>query len=563
MSDILDYFSAFTDSPKAQKGRVTVSRFRHLLLFKRSIAINQSINHPTTLRIRSLVRYREKMSMLGKRARITSEKEVLRLYQREVGELSPRAFTHTAGASENLVLQLDLYKKLGKHRGCVNTVSFNAVGDILVSGSDDRMIKLWDWEAGLVKLSFHSGHTNNVFQAKIMPFTDDRNIVSCAADGQVRHSKILEDGKVETVMVGKHQGSAHKLSIEPGSPHIFYTCGEDGLVQHFDLRTGIATKLFACKSFRDKSRYGIVRLNTITIDPRNPNFFAVGGSDEYARLYDIRRYKWDGCTDFGQPVNSFCPSHLIGDMEAEITGLSFSYQSELLVSYKDEQIYLFTRDMGLGPNPIESSLSSSSGDCEATRTESDPVSISSASTQYSDKRSMPQVYTGHMNGETVKGVGFFGPKCEYVVSGSDCGRIFIWNKKGGQVMRAMEADKHVVNCIDPHPHATFLASSGIENDVKIWIPKASEKASLPVNLEQLKHQRRHLLYRISYPKELMFQILSLQSLRSSPNSVEEDSEPSRELLDLVMSFNSNRDSSSDDNDDTEDSSNDAGNGDCS
>ncbi|XP_042502460.1 DDB1- and CUL4-associated factor 8-like isoform X2 [Macadamia integrifolia] len=423
------------------------------------------------------------MSLLGKRARTTSEKSVLWLHQREIGELLPRTFIHTAGASESLVLQLDLYKKLEKHRGCVNTVSFNALGDILVSGSDDRMVKLWDWEAGRVKLSFHSGHTNNVFQAKIMPFTDDRSIVTCAADGQVRHAKIPEHGKVETVMLGKHQGRAHKLAIERGSPHIFYTCGEDGLVQHFDLRTGTATELFTCKSFHDKSRLdGIVHLNTIAMDPRNPNFFAVGGSDEYARIYDIRKYKWDGSTDFGQPADSFCPTHLISNREVGITGLSFSYQSELLVSYNDGHIYLFTRDMGLGPDPI--AASSLSGDGEATGPESDSVSIASPSTQNCNKRYMPQVYSGHKNCDTVKGVGFFGPNCDYVVSGSDCGRIFIWRKKDGQLLRAMEGDKEVVNCIEPHPHATFLASSGIDKDVKIWIPKASERSSLPVNLEQ-------------------------------------------------------------------------------
>lgn len=78
-----------------------------------------------------------------------------------------------------------MLRKLEKHRGCVNTVSFNADGDILVSGSDDRKIILWDWESGQIKLSFHSGHNNNVFQAKFMPHSDDRTIVTCAADGQV------------------------------------------------------------------------------------------------------------------------------------------------------------------------------------------------------------------------------------------------------------------------------------------------------------------------------------------------------------------------------------------
>lgn len=86
---------------------------------------------------------------------------------------------------QDLVLRLEIYRKLEKHKGCVNTVSFNADGDILVSGSDDRRVILWNWETGKAQLSFHSGHNNNIFQAKIMPYTDDRTIVTCAADGQV------------------------------------------------------------------------------------------------------------------------------------------------------------------------------------------------------------------------------------------------------------------------------------------------------------------------------------------------------------------------------------------
>lgn len=86
---------------------------------------------------------------------------------------------------QELIRRLALHKKLDKHRGCVNTVSFNTEGDILVSGSDDRMVMLWNWDSGSLKLSFHTGHISNVFQAKIMPFTNDQSIVTCAADGQV------------------------------------------------------------------------------------------------------------------------------------------------------------------------------------------------------------------------------------------------------------------------------------------------------------------------------------------------------------------------------------------
>lgn len=62
---------------------------------------------------------------------------------------------------------------------------FNPSGQTLVSGSDDRQIIVWDWEAKAKKFAYPSGHTGNVFQALVMPFTDDRTVITAAADGQV------------------------------------------------------------------------------------------------------------------------------------------------------------------------------------------------------------------------------------------------------------------------------------------------------------------------------------------------------------------------------------------
>lgn len=49
---------------------------------------------------------------------------------------------------------------------------------------------------------------------------------------QVRLAKIQDGGDVSTTLLGEHEGRVHNLAIEPGSPYIFYSCGEDGLVQH-------------------------------------------------------------------------------------------------------------------------------------------------------------------------------------------------------------------------------------------------------------------------------------------------------------------------------------------
>lgn len=472
------------------------------------------------------------------------------LWEREVGGLSPRIFANRVGASEDLVLRLGIHKKLDRHRGCVNTVSFNAHGDILVSGSDDRMVMLWDWDTGVTKLSFDSGHTNNVFQARFMPCTDDHTIVTCAADGEVRHAQIREGGRVVTEMLSQHEGRAHKMAIEPGSPHIFYSCGEDGLVQHFDLRTKSATKLFICNSFQDKLPYmPIVHLNAISIDPRNPNLFVVAGSDEYARLFDIRKYKWDGSTDFGHPTDCFCPSHLIGDEQVGITGLAFSDQSELLVSYNDELIYLFAKEQGLGSNPISESTPKDSDMDGNAREGSSSLAASSSATDPNPSPG-PQDFKGHRNRDTVKGVSFFGPNCEYVISGSDCGRIFIWRKKDGKLLRLLEGDKYVVNCIEPHPYATMLASSGIEKDIKIWTPNLQEPAP-PVDLEEIKRPRRGLPHRLGLPEDLARQIFVLQ--RRETAEVESENV---ELLDLMLNYNGGEGSSEDADDDP------GGPGDC-
>lgn len=67
----------------------------------------------------------------------------------------------------------------------MNTVYFNPSGNLLVSGSDDKEVIVWNWEAKIKNFAFSSGHSDNIFQARIMPFTDDRTIVTSAADGQV------------------------------------------------------------------------------------------------------------------------------------------------------------------------------------------------------------------------------------------------------------------------------------------------------------------------------------------------------------------------------------------
>ncbi|KAK1263617.1 hypothetical protein QJS04_geneDACA011951 [Acorus gramineus] len=86
---------------------------------------------------------------------------------------------------------------------------------------------------------------------------------------------------------------------------------------------------------------------------------------------------------------------------------------------------------------------------------------------------MKQRYAGHCNvGTDIKQASFLGQKGEYVASGSDDGRWYIWEKSTGRLMKLLLGDESVVNCIQCHPFDCTIATSGIDSTIKIWTPHA-------------------------------------------------------------------------------------------
>ena len=70
-------------------------------------------------------------------------------------------------------------------------------------------------------------------------------------------------------------------------------------------------------------------------------------------------------------------------------------------------------------------------------------------------------YTGHCNVKTVKDANFFGLQDEYVVSGSDGGHIFIWDKKTSELVNILEGDNEVVNVVQGKPFTSNSMNQGL------------------------------------------------------------------------------------------------------
>lgn len=346
---------------------------------------------------------------------------VQEIMNRQIGNnpLFPRRFY----GSLHVVERLELMYQLDEHQGCVNALNFNQKGNLLASGSDDLAVVIWDWAIGKKRHWFQSGHCSNMFQAKWLPLDAEYLMVTCGRDGQVRLLDLRHD---TSRRLASHHGPSHKLAVHSETPHVVISVGEDAKVLSIDIRERKPNKLLVVKEGASE-----VQLYSVHSNPLNSNEFCVGGRSHYVRVYDRRKVS--------TPLYKLCPDHLTGNKNAHVTCAVYNYNgTEILASYNDEDIYLFDK-------------------------------LKSPRIDYAHR------YQGHRNNATVKGVNFFGPKSEYVISGSDCGNIFIWDKNTEAVVQWMAGDQQgVVNCLEGHPHIPVLATSGLDYDVKIWVPSCEK-----------------------------------------------------------------------------------------
>nr|OQN98621.1 hypothetical protein B0A51_18973 [Rachicladosporium sp. CCFEE 5018] len=98
-----------------------------------------------------------------------------------------------------------------------------------------------------------------------------------------------------------------------------------------------------------------------------------------------------------------------------------------------------------------------------------------------------RTYRGHCNVKTVKDVNFFGLDDEYVVSGSDDGNFFIWDRRTTELVNVLEGDGEVVNVIQGHPYEPMLAVSGIDHTIKIFSPDARAREAARLGREITAH----------------------------------------------------------------------------
>ncbi|XP_061929663.1 DDB1- and CUL4-associated factor 6 isoform X4 [Apis cerana] len=266
------------------------------------------------------------------------------IYYQPYNDYTRMKLYSSSKASLQMMQRMALLKRLKVHNGCVNSVCWNATGELILSGSDDQHLVLTNAYNYEVLTDYKTSHRANIFSAKFLPNSGDHRIVSCSGDGIILYTDLIRRTKTFNNQFNCHVGTTYEIATIPGEPHNFLSCGEDGTVRWFDLR--IKDKCNASRCTEDVLVSCERAITALSVNLASPHQIAIGCSDSTVRILDRRTLGTPatGWTDTPGAVKPLC-TFTVPEFEGNsyrITSLNYSPDGQdVLVSYSSDHLYLF------------------------------------------------------------------------------------------------------------------------------------------------------------------------------------------------------------------------------
>ncbi|XP_046668693.1 DDB1- and CUL4-associated factor 6-like isoform X2 [Homalodisca vitripennis] len=267
------------------------------------------------------------------------------IYEQPYNDRTRLKLYSSAKGNLDFIQRLSLQRSLPVHSGCVNCICWSDTGEFLLSGSDDQHLVISHAYNYKTLTNYKTSHRANIFSAKFLPCSSDRNIVSCSGDGIILFTDLMRPSETRHNQFNCHKGTTYEIATVPNEPHTFLSCGEDYTVRCYDLRIKERCTKDNCDD--DVLVFCQRAVTAVSINNVRPYQMAVGCSDSTVRIFDRRMIgtKSSGFLTSGRrprPFVAFTPP-LMEDRSYRITSLAFSPQGEdVLVSYSSEQLYMFS-----------------------------------------------------------------------------------------------------------------------------------------------------------------------------------------------------------------------------
>lgn len=333
--------------------------------------------------------------------------------------------------AELLPASSPLHSKEG-HRNPITCVAFHPSYGVIVSGSEDATIRVWDPESGEYEKAF-KGHTNSV--TGVCFNKTGQVLASCSADHTIKVWDFADNLCLKTLKGHEHSVSSVSFLPEPNNEKLV-SASRDTTIKLWDTNSGFCVKTFS----GHEQWVRVVTPNT------QGTMLASCGDDHSIRLWDVESGR---CLESQIMMGH---EHII----ETLAWLPAAAVKTVMASPEHE-----------GHFPAAAAGAEAGADAASVR----PLLLSGSR----DKTIMLwdgatatclKVYKGHDN--WVRGV-WLGNQGKSFFSCSDDKSIRVWDLASGRNTKTQQnAHAHFVQAIACSANARVMATGGVDCKLNIW-----------------------------------------------------------------------------------------------
>ncbi|KAJ5719713.1 hypothetical protein N7493_007291 [Penicillium malachiteum] len=323
------------------------------------------------------------------------------------------------------------------HSSPIRSVAFSPDGRLLVTGSGDDTVRLWDTATGGLQQTL-GGYSDWAYSVAFS--TDGRVLASGSEDNTVRLWDIATDSLQQTLE--GHSGLVNTVAFSPDG-RLLASGSDDSTIRLWDTATGSLQQ-----TLEDHSDW----VKSVAFSP-DSRLLVSGSYDNTVRL-------WDTATgDLRQTIEG----HL-----GRVYSVTFSSDGRLLASGSgDNTVRLWDTATGT----LQQTLEGHSGWISSIAFSSDGRLLASGSGDSTIRLwdtatgSLQQALEGHSI--SVNSVAF-SPDGRVLASGSDDNTVRLWDIATDSLQQTLEGHSGLVNTVAFSHDGRLLASGSDDSTIRLW-----------------------------------------------------------------------------------------------
>ncbi|KAJ4793331.1 WD40 domain-containing protein [Rhynchospora pubera] len=400
---------------------------------------------------------------------------------------SVRAACYAIAKPSTLVQKMQIIKKLRGHQNAVYCATFDRSGRFVITGSDDRLVKIWSMETALCLASCR-GHEGDITDLAV---SSNNALVASSSNDFIIRVWRLPDGLPISVLKGHTSAvTAIAFSPRPSAVYQLLSSSDDGTCRIWDARYSQQSLRVYVPKPPENQTVKIGEPSTSTAMPpvqqthqilccafnANGTVFVTGSSDTFARVWNACRFTAE---ESNEPIYEM---DLLSGHENDVNYVQFSgcavpSRSLLGDIVKEDNLPKFKNSWFTHDNIVTCSRDGSAI-IWVPRSRRSHGKVGRWTRAYHLKVPPPPMAPQPMRGgprqrfqPTPRGVNMIVWSLDnrFVLAAiMDC-RICVWNASDGSLVHSLIGHKESTFVLDVHPFNPRIAmSAGYDGKTIIW-----------------------------------------------------------------------------------------------